>query len=712
MLSIAWHTLRARKGAFAGAFFALLFASALITACGVLLETGIRGTVAPERYAGTAVVVAADQNTHWTKGNGKVKAKPLTERAWLDGSVADRLSGFKVVPEVTFPFGSGLGHGWGSAALTPFTLKAGHAPRAPDEIVGDARFKLGGKVGGYRVVGVTAQALKRQSSVFFTDEQARKLAGHPGQVTAFGVSGDKKAVEQAVGDAAKVYTGSARGPLEFRDAANARVRLISLGGAMGGTSLLVAILVVVGTFALSIQQRYRELALLRAVAATPRQVRRMIGGEALLVGTLAGVIGSAGGFFLASFVRSLFVDYKVIPANLGLALSPFPAFAGLLATLVAAWSAARLSARRTTRIRPAEALGDAAIEPGLSKVRIAFGVLFMAAYVVLLAVLGMLHSEAGAMPVAFLTVVLAAAAIALLGPLIAKVVMFVLRMPGASGHLASANLRTGSRRLGSVLTPLALAVSMACTVLFMQTTTDRTTEAQFRAGVHGPVQLLPTMTRMKSAKFVTFGVAPGAPIDPKVTAGSLAGLRPGTVAIGRNTHGKVGDTMTVTMGDGAQVPLTVVAKYDRSLGFGDMLLPRSVVAAHVDDPHRTIATRQSNAQINLVITGMIIAFTIIALVNTLAMATSSRASEFGILRLAGSTARQIRTMLHWETLATALTGIALGTLTATATLTAYATGMTGSTPSASLPTYTLIAALAALLALAATLIPARAALRS
>ena len=38
---------------------------------------------------------------------------------------------------------------------------------------------------------------------------------------------------------------------------------------MGGTSLLVAVLVVVGTFALSVQQRHRELALLRAIAATP-----------------------------------------------------------------------------------------------------------------------------------------------------------------------------------------------------------------------------------------------------------------------------------------------------------------------------------------------------------------------------------------------------------------------------------------------------------
>ncbi|WP_308286025.1 ABC transporter permease [Streptomyces drozdowiczii] len=48
--------------------------------------------------------------------------------------------------------------------------------------------------------------------------------------------------------------------------------------------ILLEIIVVSGTLARSVQQRRRELALLRAVGATPRQVLRMIGGEAVLVG--------------------------------------------------------------------------------------------------------------------------------------------------------------------------------------------------------------------------------------------------------------------------------------------------------------------------------------------------------------------------------------------------------------------------------------------
>ncbi|MGO4757082.1 ABC transporter permease, partial [Streptomyces sp. 2MCAF27] len=161
VLTLALKTLRHRKAAFAGAFVTLLCAAALVTACGMLLETGLRGRVAPERYAGAPVLVAGDQYVHQTihKSNGKTKhkAKPIAERAWIPASLAQRLRRSpgvrEVVAEVTFPVstpasaktGPAQGHGWDSAALTPFTLASGHAPKAADEVVVDAR--SGARVG-------------------------------------------------------------------------------------------------------------------------------------------------------------------------------------------------------------------------------------------------------------------------------------------------------------------------------------------------------------------------------------------------------------------------------------------------------------------------------------------------------------------------------------------------------------------------------------
>ena len=56
------------------------------------METGLRGSVATERYAGSPLVLAADQSLHFTKSNGKVKAKPLTEHAWMSAAVLDRFA--------------------------------------------------------------------------------------------------------------------------------------------------------------------------------------------------------------------------------------------------------------------------------------------------------------------------------------------------------------------------------------------------------------------------------------------------------------------------------------------------------------------------------------------------------------------------------------------------------------------------------------------
>ncbi|MFF8193090.1 hypothetical protein ACF05L_19980 [Streptomyces bobili] len=124
-----------------------------------LLETGLRGTIRTERYAATPVVVSADQNVHQTtvkhkKGKTKVKhkAKPIAERAWLPADLGPTLTATpgvaRVVPELTFlaePLIHGgtavdrpaHGHAWESAALTPYRLTEGTAPRAVTDVVVD-----------------------------------------------------------------------------------------------------------------------------------------------------------------------------------------------------------------------------------------------------------------------------------------------------------------------------------------------------------------------------------------------------------------------------------------------------------------------------------------------------------------------------------------------------------------------------------------------
>ncbi|MFD8142106.1 FtsX-like permease family protein [Streptomyces sp. NPDC059708] len=832
MLRYALRTVRHRRAGFLGAFVALLCAAALITACGTLLETGLRGRIATERYAGTPVLVSADQNVHATtvtekKGKTKTKhkAKPVAERAWLPASAVEAVrsvSGVgRAVPELTFqavPLAAGAagtpkpsyGHAWTSAALTPFTLAEGRAPAHADEVVIDrdlaARAGLAtgarlavqstGDPKTYTVSGVARAAsggLGHQSALFFTDAEAERLAARAGRVSAIGVlpgagvdAGQLAArIARALeGTTARVSTGDDRGPVEFLDAAGARTKLVSMGGAMGGTSLLVAILVVAGTFALSVQQRHRELALLRAVAATPRQLRGMLGREALLVALAAGIAGALAGLPLAAWLHGRFVATGAVPATLERTAGILPMIAAVAATLLGGWAAARITGRRVARIRPAEALAEAAVErPRPAWARTVAGLLLLAGGAVLVVVLGSLRTEPASTPVTFLAVVVLAGAVSLLGPLLVRGAAALLAGPlaltGPGGRLATANLRGNATRMASAVTPLTLLTAMTCTVLFITPTLGDAGRAQAREGVRaawvlgarGPgvspeaaervrrtpgvtavTEVVRTSVRVGLAKYAAQGVTPAGLTrtwDPGVTGGSLEGFGEGRAAVSELAAGqlglKPGSPLRLTLGDGTPVTLTVSAVYARGLGFGDVTLPHGLVAAHVDNPlagsvlvaaepgvgreriaaaagvpvlsaAQADAARErrdaAGAEVNLLAMALVLAFTAIAVVNTLAMSTAERFREFALLRLAGAQRRQVLRMLRAEAVGVLLTGVVLGSGIAAAVLTGFSVGMTGSAAPTVLPVvWAGVAGAAALLALPAVALPGRLALR-
>lgn len=170
-----------------------------------------------------------------------------------------------------------------------------------------------------------------------------------------------------------------------------------------------------------------------------------------------------------------------------------------------------------------------------------------------------------------------------------------------------------------------------------------------------------------------------------------------TVAVSANDGIRVGGTLRVWLGDGTRVSLRVVATYSRGLGFGDLIMPLDLVAAHVEDPlddtvlvrsapgagdlrpaltshisdvagaqvlsregiqAQQTAQQQVNAGIQYLAMGLIIAFTVIAVINTLIMATLHRSREFALLRMIGATRSQVRRMARWESLAVTLTAVA------------------------------------------------------
>ena len=72
-----------------------------------------------------------------------------------------------------------------------------------------------------------------------------------------------------------------------------------------GVALFVGLFIILNTFTMLVAQRTRELALLRAIGASRRQVMTAVLGESFLVGIVASTVGLAFGIVVAIGVRAL-----------------------------------------------------------------------------------------------------------------------------------------------------------------------------------------------------------------------------------------------------------------------------------------------------------------------------------------------------------------------------------------------------------------------
>src|SRR4029077_20444336 len=168
---------------------------------------------------------------------------------------------------------------------------------------------------------------------------------------------------------AQVLTGAARGAAEYPQLERTRTVLIPVTAAFGGLALFIEIFVVASTLGLSIQQREREIALLRAVAATPGQIRRMIAWEAAIVALIGSAAGIWPGIVLGRALAEGLMRHGIVPPNFTLTYDWLPVAAAIVGGVAAALLAVLAAGRRAARVPPALALTDARAEPPLPRPR-------------------------------------------------------------------------------------------------------------------------------------------------------------------------------------------------------------------------------------------------------------------------------------------------------------------------------------------------------
>ncbi|MET7276628.1 FtsX-like permease family protein [Kribbella sp. NPDC005582] len=653
MFRLALTTLRHRTAAFLAIFVALFLGSALLAAAGGLLETGLRLNAPPQRLAAAPVIVSGDPAYHPPNGSGSAA---FPERHLVDADLAAKLASTpgveKVIADRSFPavvlqtngagrpVGAGvgtaaaggdalIGHGWASAPLTPYSLTAGRAPQ-PGHVVLDERLAGSAKPGDrvnvmvrgvpreYTVAGIAAaQRTVDVPSIFFADSEAEQLAPAP---DAIGVWPAVRGFVLPAG--VKAYTGDDRGVAEYRGIATS-LPLIIMSGVFGGMVAVVMALVVSATIGLSVRQRRRELALLRASGATPRQVAKMVIAETMVVGLLGLVLGLLCGRFAGGWIFGLLADGGIVPPQLRFDQGPLPFAAAAVLTFLVLRVTVGIAAGRAAQIRPIQALAEAAVPAvALGRVRILVGLVF-AGVTVSIAGSTLFMSPTNAAAIGGPAGLTGSIAVAILAPLVIQRALVprlttLVEKRGTSGILAVINLRVRAVQFAAILIPITIATTIALGNIYAQTTQQKAAvEAatgslaadvvitSSTGGIPAPLtesaRSLPGVTAVSelvrskgwiespydashtSDAWPLLGLS-GPVYKGKVTKGSLDDLRGSTIALPPGTAQKlkvdVGSELGVRLGDNALVKVKVVALAEGPSGYEPLLLPADLLAAH------------------------------------------------------------------------------------------------------------------------------------
>ncbi|WP_436519602.1 FtsX-like permease family protein [Actinoplanes sp. HUAS TT8] len=627
MIGLAVQTLRARRAGFTGVFVALALGAALLT----VTALGIAATITRDRppiwYSGAAVVAVPSDTVTVRIGSGDgsydatntvgqrpaIPAEAVTRLTALPGAVVDRR-----VPAIVEGAPADV-HPWGSATLHPATLVTGRAPAAQGEAV--VTVASGRQVGdllgvrtsqgdlSWRVTGVVTGP----PAVYVSDEAAATLAGGRVDAVAFPDAAAAAGVREI---GLEALTGDRRGLAEPDPGRDAITDTIALLGTFSGIAVFVAIFVVAGTFAFAVSQRRREMALLRAAGATPRQVRRLIMGEALLAALLASAAGCALGVLIAPACGRWMAGHGLAPDDFTIGFNPWAvlsaAGAGPLVAVIGTWAAAR----RAGKVRPIEALREASVDRRVMTVpRWIFGLFFTGAATAMVAIGGTgAVSGEDALALTFFGAYLSLIAVVLFAPLLAPLLIRILTrlLPGVTVEIARSNALAAVRRTASTAAPVLITVGLAATILSSNSTAQHAAQIASRDRVTGSAMVTSTdPVGVPASAVEALGRVPGVTAAVPVRSGSAfmldgdtvelitaeyvgAGVEqvwklptevrdlrePGTVVVGddlaRSRKWRVGDRIQLWQGDTTPFEARVVAVLPPSLDLGTtVLLPFS-----------------------------------------------------------------------------------------------------------------------------------------
>jgi putative ABC transport system permease protein len=392
-------------------------------------------------------------------------------------------------------------------------IRDGRAPQRDDEVMISAYLA---EVGGFQVgeqMSVLTLEPKRTFTVAgifgypgdrdslggelttaFTEATAQQLLlGTPGAYSGItvradeGVSQDvlRDRVQAQLGDAYQVKTGEqlAKESADEIGEGLAFFNYVLLGFA--GIALFVGIFIILNTFSIIVAQRTRELALLRAMGASRRQMIASVVVEAVVIGLIASVVGLAAGIGVGALLANVFSTFGGGSLELaGIAVPASAVISSFAVGLVVTVLAALLPAVRASRIPPVAALREAATpDRPLTRLTVAGGALLLAGG----GALGFGFAD-GTLWLIMSGLLVSFVGVALLTPLISRPVvsvigkLFAWSMPGTLGRRNSArNPRRTAITAAALMVGIALIAGVSVVLTSATASITKVADTQIKA---------------------------------------------------------------------------------------------------------------------------------------------------------------------------------------------------------------------------------------
>jgi putative ABC transport system permease protein len=633
MRRVALRGLRARPLRTALTALAVVLGVAMIAGTYIFTDTINRSF--------TEVFAQASTGTDVAISSKKVDKDFSTDPPPLDGGLVRRVravDGVKAASGALFADvsirkrnGDPVGNGSFVSSLQPapfeqFRFVTGRAPRSAGEIGLDQDtfkeegFKLGDSVkivgdeGARRYTLTGAARFGDVASIagypvaIATLAAAQALAGKQGKLDAISVAGDagvtpaqlRGRIQIALaGEPVTVRTGDDDAKAQAADLEDQfgffRTALL----VFGGIALFVGAFVIYNTFSITVAQRTRELALLRMLGATRRQVMRSVVLEAAVIGLLASLLGLLGGVLLVPALRALFGAIGAdLPAT-GSVIATRTIVVALLVGVVVTVVASVVPARRATRIAPIAALRDGLAAPakaGRGRLVAAALLCLAGAGVVAYGLFGGASGSGAAATLGGGSVAIFLG-VALLSPQLVRPIAAIVGAPlqrfaGVSGRLARENSTRNPARTAVTAAALMVGVALVAFVSIfaagLQGSIDRAVDRAFAGDLtvgakngfgETPPAVTAALTRVPGVGAVSGVRFTEGKVDGKSKTTSVVGIDPATLAQTYKLKWKDGSDATLARlgSDG----ILADTQYSKSAKIGDRISMLTPAGKHV-----------------------------------------------------------------------------------------------------------------------------------